>query len=252
MSSHWRWRFGFSGNDGLVDDHTSKHESRACGMLSGCVISEIKNWLAEMEANYAGSAKSEARCKPMPLSLMGRFAWIQPISSNETLQISVAQDFRQSSKSGRRSGCWNVGELRCRYISLGIEKLFFRRKKDGCRSKKWEFFSHRFENGKFVLKLRTDGCWGKWWTKKYDIHLLNKADILQDRIYALDFADKYSFIRPRLTNYDLDGLRKRPMSASIHEHLLMSSQTDLGSPVIVASSKYKALKLDFMEDAMSG
>ena len=39
MSSHWRWRFGFSGSDGLVDDHTSKHESRACGMLSGWVIS---------------------------------------------------------------------------------------------------------------------------------------------------------------------------------------------------------------------
>ena len=35
-----------------VDDHTSKRESRACGMLSGCVISEIKDWLAEMEAKY--------------------------------------------------------------------------------------------------------------------------------------------------------------------------------------------------------
>ena len=57
--------------------------------------------------------------------------------------------------------------------------------------------------------------------------------------------------RPRLTNSDLDGFRKRPMSASIHEHLLMSSQTDLGSPAIVASSKYQTLKLDFMEEAMS-
>ena len=27
----------FSGSDGLVDDHTSKHESRASGMWSGCV-----------------------------------------------------------------------------------------------------------------------------------------------------------------------------------------------------------------------
>ena len=52
--------------------------------------------------------------------------------------------------------------------------------------------------------------------------------------------------RPRLTNSDLDGFRKRPMSASIHEHLFMSSQTDLGSPAIVASSKYQTSKLDFM------
>ena len=57
--------------------------------------------------------------------------------------------------------------------------------------------------------------------------------------------------RPRLTNSDLDGFRRRPMSASIHEHLLMSSQADLGSPAIVASSKYQTLKLDFMEEAMS-
>ena len=43
-------------------------------MLSGCVISEIKDWLAEMEAKYAGSAKSEARRKPMPPSMMGSVA----------------------------------------------------------------------------------------------------------------------------------------------------------------------------------
>ena len=57
--------------------------------------------------------------------------------------------------------------------------------------------------------------------------------------------------RPRLTNSDLDGFRKRPMSANIHEHLFMSSQTDLGSPAIVASAKYQTLKFDFMEEAMS-
>ena len=45
MSSQWRWRFGFSGSDGLVDVHTSKRESRARGMLSGRVISDIKDWL---------------------------------------------------------------------------------------------------------------------------------------------------------------------------------------------------------------
>ena len=56
--------------------------------------------------------------------------------------------------------------------------------------------------------------------------------------------------RPRLTNSDLDGFRKRQMSASIHEHLFMSSHTDLGSPAIVASSKYQTLKLDFMEKAI--
>ena len=56
----------------MVDDHASKHESRACGMLSGCVISDIKDWLAEIEARYAGSAKSEARLKPMQPNLMGR------------------------------------------------------------------------------------------------------------------------------------------------------------------------------------
>ena len=43
--------------------------------------------------------------------------------------------------------------------------------------------------------------------------------------------------RPRLTDSGLDGFRKRPMSASIHEHLFMSSHTDLGFPAIVASSK---------------
>ena len=43
-------------------------------MLSGRVISYIKDWIAEMEAKYAGSAKSEARRKPMPRSLMGRIA----------------------------------------------------------------------------------------------------------------------------------------------------------------------------------
>ena len=34
--------------------------------------------------------------------------------------------------------------------------------------------------------------------------------------------------RPRLTNSELDGFRKRPMSASIREHVFMSSHTDLG------------------------
>ena len=57
--------------------------------------------------------------------------------------------------------------------------------------------------------------------------------------------------RPKLTNSDLDGFRKRPMSASIHEHLFMSSHTNLGTPAIVASSKYQMSKLDFMEEAMS-
>ena len=47
-------------------------ESRACEMLSGSVISDIKDWLAEMEAKYAGSAKSEVRRKAMPPSLMER------------------------------------------------------------------------------------------------------------------------------------------------------------------------------------
>ena len=46
------------------------HESRACGMLSGSVISYIKDRLAENEAKYAGSAKSEVQRKPMPSSLM--------------------------------------------------------------------------------------------------------------------------------------------------------------------------------------
>ena len=82
-----------------------KHESRACGLLSGSVISEVKDWLAEMEAKYAGSAKSEAQRKPMPPNPISRVARLQPISSNETLQISVSQDLRQSSKLARRSGC---------------------------------------------------------------------------------------------------------------------------------------------------
>ena len=66
MSSHKLWRFWFSGTDGLVDDHTSRHESRACGMLSGSVMSDINDWLSEMEAKYAGISKSVARRKPMP------------------------------------------------------------------------------------------------------------------------------------------------------------------------------------------
>ena len=57
----------------LMTTH-QKHESRACGMWSGCVHSEIKDWLAEMEARYAGSAKSEARRKPIPPSIMRRVA----------------------------------------------------------------------------------------------------------------------------------------------------------------------------------
>ena len=52
---------------------------------------------------------------------------------------------------------------------------------------------------------------------------------------------------PRLTNSNLDGFRKRPMSASMHEHLFMSSHADVGSPAIVASSIYQTLKLDFMD-----
>ena len=57
--------------------------------------------------------------------------------------------------------------------------------------------------------------------------------------------------RPRLTNSDLDGFRKRPRSASIHEHLFMLSHTDRGSPAIVASSKHQTSTLDFKEEAMS-
>ena len=43
-------------------------ESTACGMLSGSVISDINDWLAEVEAKFSGSAKSEAR--PLPPSLI--------------------------------------------------------------------------------------------------------------------------------------------------------------------------------------
>ena len=52
---------------------------------------------------------------------------------------------------------------------------------------------------------------------------------------------------PRLTNSDFDGFRKRPLSASILEHLFMSSHTDHESPAIVASSKYQTLNLDFLK-----
>ena len=66
------------------------HQSRAYGTLSGSAILDINERLAEIEAKYAGSAISDARRKPMPLSILGRVARIQQISSNETLQISVA------------------------------------------------------------------------------------------------------------------------------------------------------------------
>ena len=56
---------------------------------------------------------------------------------------------------------------------------------------------------------------------------------------------------PRLSNSDLDGFRRRPMSASIHEHLFVSSHADLGSPAIVVLTKHQTLKLDFMHEAMS-
>ena len=45
----------------------------------------------------------------------------------------------------------------------------------------------------------------------------------------------------RLNNLDFDGLRKRSMSASMFEHLIMLSHTDLRSPAILASSKYTTL-----------
>ena len=58
--------------------------------------------------------------------------------------------------------------------------------------------------------------------------------------------------RPRLTNSDFDGFRRRPMSASNLEHIFMLLHTDLGSHAIVASSKYtKTLRLHFMEEATS-
>ena len=56
----------------------------------------VRQRIAEMEAKYAGSAVSEARCKPMPPSLMAMVAWTKPILSTETLQTSVALDLRQS------------------------------------------------------------------------------------------------------------------------------------------------------------
>ena len=62
--------FGFSGSDGMVDDHTSMQETRVCEMLSGRAISDVIDQLAEMEAKYAGSV----RRKLMPPSLMGRVA----------------------------------------------------------------------------------------------------------------------------------------------------------------------------------
>ena len=73
------------------------------------------------------------------------------------------------------------------------------------------------------------------------------------RIESMHWVSRRNTVssRPRLTNSDLDLFRKRQMSASIHEHLSMSSHTDLGSPAIVASSKYQTLRLDFMEKTMS-
>ena len=56
--------------------------------------------------------------------------------------------------------------------------------------------------------------------------------------------------RPRLTNSDLNGFSKRSMSVSILEHLFMSSHTALGSPAIVASSKYQMFKFDLMKEAV--
>ena len=73
------------------------------------------------------------------------------------------------------------------------------------------------------------------------------------RIELMHWASRRNTVssRPRLTNSNLDEFRKRPMSASMHEHLFMSSHTDLGSPATVASSKYHTLRLDFMEEGMS-
>ena len=66
----------------------------------------------------------------------------------------------------------------------------------------------------------------------------------------LGFAENTVSSRPRLTNSDLDGFRKRSMLASMHEHLFMSSHKYLFSTSIVASSKEQMSKLDFMEEAM--
>ena len=58
----------------VVGDHTSIQESRACEMLSGSAISDIKDRLSEMDDEYAGSATPDARRKPMPANLMWRVA----------------------------------------------------------------------------------------------------------------------------------------------------------------------------------
>ena len=63
-----------------------------------------------------------------------------------------------------------------------------------------------------------------------------------------DLQGKPVSSRPRLTNSDYDGFKKRPISVSIFEHIFMSSHTDHGFPLIVTSTKYQTIKLDFMEE----
>ena len=73
------------------------------------------------------------------------------------------------------------------------------------------------------------------------------------RIEFINWVSRINTIsfRPRLTNSDFDGYRKIPLSVNMHEHLFMSSYTDLGYPAIVELSKSQTLKLLLMEEAMS-
>ena len=63
--------------------------------MSDFVIqSNFRYRLTEMDSKYAGNIITEAGNKSMPPSLMWGIASNQPMLSNETLQIYVAQDSR--------------------------------------------------------------------------------------------------------------------------------------------------------------
>ena len=100
-------------------------------------------------------------------------------------------------------------------------------------------------------KLRTDGVEVSGESRSMTSSFSTKLTF--SRVELMHWVSRRNTVssRPRLTNSDLDGFRKIPMPASMHEHLFMSSHTDLGSHAMVASSKYQTLKLDFMEEAMS-
>jgi hypothetical protein len=82
-----------------------------------------------IEAKKAGIERSRALRIPNPPLETGRDAWAQVSSLMQTLLIFSRADRISRSKSFNNCGIFQEGEHRRRYVSFGIEKQFFKRKR---------------------------------------------------------------------------------------------------------------------------